>query len=521
MKRLLGFIIKGLALFMSALWCRAQAQTNQPSQFLTLREAIQTALRSNRQLQIEQINTEVTRLSLRIPDLPNDTRDSWYYDPVFTTEARKRNLAESGAFDPLNPGLETGFTSESEGVQTTLAGLLPTGLEYVIDARYVYSSGNRNFLNFDTYRLDGNIELRQPLLRDFWIDEPRYVIKVKKGLVRIAEAQLRFVAMDLANQVQQAYYELMFAWEHIRAQDNLVTSRRDLLSDIERKVEIGTMTAQDQRVAASQHRIAQTSLVGASNALAVASNNLKTLMGLTGTNWTQQLYVPTDRLSVMHERFDLITSWQRGLARRPDLRAREFELANAQTEVKFRRNQLFPWLDVVGSYGRKGASSVQTFPPDRPRARLSEAWNQIDDNVAPNDSIGIVLSLPLLRSAERARYRASQQLMELAELTQKQQEELVLREVSDAIHTAQFSYDGVLAAQEATKFAEAAYQGELELLQGGKSSVNFVLQRQADLTQAYFIELAAKRDYNRALSQLQFAEGTVLDQYNFAFDSQK
>ena len=481
--------------------------------FLTLQQAIDSALMNNRTIQIERINPQIARLSLRA---------AWgYYDPVLTADARKENLSESGVFDPMNPGLDRGFTSESEDVKGGLTGFLPSGMTYSLQSRYVHSSGSRDLLNFDSYRFDvGAVVLQQPLLKNFWIDQPRYTIRVSKRNVEISEAGARFVAMDVINQVQQGYFDLVAAWENLRVQHDLLTARERFLHGIQRQVELGTLTVLEQRVAASEHAVVQTSLIQASNTLALAANNLKTLMGITGTNWTQDFYVPVDRLTVISESFDLPESWQRGLARRPDLLQLTKGLENAQLGVKYRRNQLFPSLDIVGAYGRKGGSSVSAFPPVQPEASFTDAYDQVARGDAPSDMIGLVFSVPLSRTSERANYRASKEVRKQAELQVKQREELVLREVSDAMHTARFSYDRVQAARRAAEFAEAALKAEEEKLQGGKSSIIFVLQLQADLADSRATEVQAKQEYNRALSQLRFAEGTILDQHAIMFEFQ-
>jgi outer membrane protein TolC len=76
----------------------------------------------------------------------------------------------------------------------------------------------------------------------------------------------------------------------------------------------------------------------------------------------------------------------------------------------------------------------------------------------------------------------------------------------------------VNAARKAKEFADEALRAEEEKLQGGKSSIIFVLNLQADLANARAAEVLAKRDYNRAISQLRFAEGTILDEHRIVFD---
>ena len=60
-----------------------------------------------------------------------------------------------------------------------------------------------------------------------------------------------------------------------------------------------------------------------------------------------------------------------------------------------------------------------------------------------------------------------------------------------------------------------ALEAEEQKLRGGTGSVFLVLQAQADLARARITEIAAKRDYNKALSQLYFTEGTLLEKIQF------
>jgi outer membrane protein TolC len=400
-----------------------------------------------------------------------------------------------GAFDPANPGLESGFDTESDVINGNVIGFLPSGLTYTLQGNYGNSSGSRNTLNFDSYRMGAGIYLQQPLLKNLWIDLPRYTIRVNKRNLQISEAGVHFVAMDVVNRVQQAYYDLVFAWENLRVQSDLLDTRYRFLRSIQRQMELGTLTVLEQWVAASQHAEVQRTMIGASNVVALAANNLRAVMGVTGTNWSEEFFVPVDRLAVMPETLDLAMSWQRGLTQRPDLIQLVKMAENAELNVKFRRNQLFPSLDVIGGYGRRGASAVEAFPPDQPSASFSDAWRIFENGDAPSDMIGLMLSFPLTRTFDRANYKASKELKKQSELVVKQREEVILREISDAIHTARFSFDRANAARRARDFAEAALKAEEEKLQGGKSSIIFVLNLQADLAIAQAAEVQAKQDY--------------------------
>jgi outer membrane protein TolC len=97
----------------------------------------------------------------------------------------------------------------------------------------------------------------------------------------------------------------------------------------------------------------------------------------------------------------------------------------------------------------------------------------------------------------------------------KQREELILREVSDALHNAKSAFDRVVANRRAREFAQSALEAEEQKLLAGRSSLFFVLQLQSDLAAAESAEVRARADYNKALSQLQFAEGSLVDRTSY------
>lgn len=485
---------------------RAETATTPNVQKLTLRDATQAALLNNRMLQIERINPEVARMDIKAA--------YGYYDPLLVLQGRRENVSDSGAFDPANPAVDSGFESESDVANLGLTGFLPSGLTYNLGGTYGHSRGSRNFLNFDSFRVNASIYLQQPLLKNSWIDLPRLTIRVNKRNLQISEHGVHFVAMSVLNLVHQGYYDLAAASENLQVQHELLSMRQQFLNGIQKQIEFGKMTILEQRVAESQLAKVRTDLIASSNAVALAANQLRNVMGVTATNWTEDWITPGDNLTVVSQTFDRTESSQRGLSLRPDLGQMNKSLESAELARRFHRNQLFPSLDVIGSYGRRGASSVQAFPPDEPTASRGDAFDQIARGEAPSDMIGLIFSVPLTRTAERANYRASKELKKQAELLVKQKEEIILREVSDAIHNARYSLDRYRAARESTDFARNALKAEEDKLAGGKSDINFVLQFQQDLAAAQAVEINAKHDYLKAVSQLYFAEGSILERNN-------
>jgi outer membrane protein TolC len=134
--------------------------------------------------------------------------------------------------------------------------------------------------------------------------------------------------------------------------------------------------------------------------------------------------------------------------------------------------------------------------------------------------VGVIFTMPLSRSAERANHRASTQLKAQAELRVKQAEEQVMREISDAVHTARARLERVSLTRRARELSEGALESEEQKLAGGKSTLFFVLQLQNDLASARSAELRAKADYNQALAQMRHAEASSLEHAGLTLEFQ-
>jgi outer membrane protein TolC len=498
-------LLASIASFAFVLECGAA------SRFVTLRECLVTALLANRDLQVERLNPEVAQASLSL------ARGA--YDPLFLTEVRKENSSDSGGFDPSDFSRDAIYDAESDIVSAGLVGLLPSGLTYTLDAGYANSYGTRNLLNFDSYKVSAGFLLRQPLLKNFWIDETRFTIRVSRRDLAISELGLRFLTMDVINRVQLAYFELAQTYRQLEVQENLIETRRQLLHGIQRQFEQGLASLPDQQLAMAQLAQAEATAAGVRTAVRLAENDLRTHLGDSFTNQLQFNLLPLDPLILVPAHSDLAGSWHSGLARRPDLLQFREEIAKAKLNLDFRRNQLFPSLDLVGGYGRKGASVAQMPPPLSANASAGDAFDQLRDGTAPSDMIGLAFSVPLSLASERANYRLGKHYRAQTELRLKQKEELVLREISDAFHTVQTSLERAQAAARGVEHARAAVAAEERRLAGGKSTLFLVLELQDQLVNLQAAAIRAAADYNRALSQLAFADATNLEKNAIQIES--
>jgi outer membrane protein TolC len=485
--------------------CEAASSNGANVRRMTLEECIHTALAQNKALQIERLNPPLARARL--------SGAYGYYDPLFSSEYRSESLSDSGGLDPTDFSRDAIYTADSQTARAGFTGFLPSGLSYTLSGGYAHSDGFRNGFNFESYSMNYGILVRQPLLKNAWVDQSRMAIRVNRTQVRISESGLRFVVMDLMNRVQQAYYELSFTHGELKARQELLQSRNEFLTAVRRKIELGTLTLLDQSLAEAQVANVEVQMATVETAVALAENELRLLLGEFNTHSPPQRLEPTDLLLALPETFDLPARWDRGLAGRPDLAQLRQDVEKAATQLKYWRNQLFPALDLVASVSRRGASTSQVVPPLSPSASFDDAVQQLKDRVAPSDMVGVVLTVPLGRTTERANFRAGKLLKSQAELRVRQAEEQVLREITDSVRSAETSLERYRRTRRAHELAQTALASEEQKLAGGKSTLLAVLLLQDNVATTRSAELRAKADYNRAQSQLRFSEGSLLEQW--------
>jgi outer membrane protein TolC len=472
---------------------------------MSIDDCVREALLHNRDLQIERFNPRIAYLAL-------DAAQG-IYDPVFAADTRRLALADTGGLDPDDLSRDQIYDAVAVRSRVGLGGLLPTGLSYSLSGDYADTFGYRDPLNVDSYNLSAGISIRQPLLRDFWIDQPRLTIRINRKNVRITEWGVIYRTMEVVNQVHQAYYDLALARQNVRVREKLLEVRQRFEAEAQQQVAVGRLPSLEVKLAEAQTATAEVELLAARQAVALAANQLKAVLGDDFKSSANTRLEPTDALAVLSPTLSLEQSWQRGLRQRPDLAQMRLDLDKANLDLKYRHNQLFPRFDFVAGYSRRGSDTAQTSPALTSSASFSSALEQIADGVAPNDMIGAIFSMPLSRARERANYRSSQEVRDQFRVRIKQREELVLREIDDAYRMARSAYDRVQATRKAVEFAQAAVAAEEQKLAAGRSTPFVVLSLQGNLANAQSTEWRARAECLKACAQLEFAEASILERH--------
>jgi outer membrane protein TolC len=463
---------------------------------ISLQEAIDLALQHNFDVQIQRFLPELARFTLQAA--------YGAYDPLLSASGQHDYSLSPGGLNPFTNTLFPGPESEADSFNAGLGGLLPWGLQYRLTgtARNSISETPPNAPVEVSTANAAISELRQPLLRDFWIDSTRATIQISRNRVKFSEQALRLQMMTTVASVEQAYYNLIFARENVKVQESALQLAERLLWENRKKVEVGQLAPLDEKQAESQVAASRADLLVGQRALDSQENVLKSLITDKYASWHSVRVIPAENLIAVPPILDLHGSWDRALRLRPDLIQARLDLQRSDINVRFDRNQLFPRLDLVGQYGYAGRE-----------IEYSGAFGQIRSRDNPYWYYGAQLNYPIGNRSARNNYRASKAEREQAELIMKQREQGVLISVDDAVKQVQTDFARVEATREARLFAEAALDAEQKKLENGKSTSFFVLQFQRDLTAARFQEIQALAAYNNSLAQLALQEGATFERH--------
>jgi outer membrane protein len=471
----------------------AQTSTNAPAvRALSLPDCIQEALTHNLDVQIVRYNPQISLYNL------NAAYSG--YDPSFTASGQHNYSVSGGG---LNQNLLPipSSVSDANSFRTGLGGLLPFGLQYNLSGNASDTYGKSGINGFENSSSSVQASLTQPLLKNFWIDSTRLNIRVAKNRLKFSEQGLRQQLITSVTAVANAYYELIFARENAKVQQQALELAQTQLGQDRQRVELGSLAPLDVQQDEAQAAQSKASLIAAQNTLSIDQNALKSLLSDTNyLSWHATDIQPAETLEAPLQLFDLQDSWNKGMSGRPDLLQTRLNLEQQGIYLKYDRNQLFPELDLIGSYGYTGAG--REFDP---------ALDQTGEGNRPFYSYGAQLTVPLGNLGPRNQYKAAKATLQQVVLQLKQLEQNVMVQIDNAVKQAQSTYESVDATRQARIYAEAAFDAEQKKYAVGKSTTFTVLQLQTALTTARSNEIRALANYNEALANLAAQEGSTLE----------
>ncbi|MGA9558844.1 MAG: TolC family protein, partial [Terriglobales bacterium] len=380
-----------------------------------------------------------------------------------------------------------------------------------------------------------NFRLTQHLLQGVGFAPNDRFIRIAKNDREISDVAFRLQITSTVDQIENMYWDLVYAYENVRVQKEQLAFANKTLSDNKKQVEIGTL-------APIEVVRAQSTVAGDQQTLTVALTNLQLEQLLMKNALSRTLVdprladaevIPTSTMALPGDEAVALTQdlVNDALGHRPELAEARINLTNTEISNKAIRNALLPSVDLFAYYGGGGQGGnlnpnfvcisdpgFCSLPPgyvfNVPPISYTSTLNQLVNSTAPDKGAGISVNIPLRNRAAQATQVRSELEYRQAQLRIQQLENQVRIEVRNAQFGVQQNRASVDSAQAAVDLAKQSLDAEQKKYALGASTSTLVLQYQSGLTGAEVTLVSAKAAYEKAQVELDRATGLLLDHSN-------
>jgi outer membrane protein len=379
--------------------------------------------------------------------------------------------------------------------------------------------------------------LTQHLLQGFGFAPNTRFIRIAKNNREITDIAFRLQIITTVDQIENIYWDLLFAYENVRVQNESLTFAQKTLSDTQKQVQIGTL-------APIEVVRAQSTVATDQQAITVAQTNLQLQQLLMKNALSRTLVdprladaevIPTSTMQLpaveaVVPTQDLVND---ALSHRAELAEARINLTNNEISNKAVRNALLPTLDLYAYYGGAGIGGNVALPPctgtstafdtcfnpanAAPPFRnggpvsYTNALGQLVDSTAPDKGVGLSLTIPLRNRVAQATQIRSELEYRQSQMRLQQLENQVRIEVRNAQFAVTQNRASVASAQAAVDLGHQSLDAEQKKYALGASTTTLVLQNQSALAQAESTLVSAMAAYEKAQVELDRATGLLLD----------
>ena len=379
--------------------------------------------------------------------------------------------------------------------------------------------------------------LTQHILQGFGFAPNTRFIEIAKNNRESSDVAFRLQVITTVDQIENIYWDLVYAYENVRVQQESLAFAQKTLSDTKKQVEIGTL-------APIEVVRAQSTVAGDMQQLTVAQTNLQLQQLLMKNALSRTLVdprladaevIPTSTMQLPAQ--EPVTPIEElvndALGHRAELAEARINLTNQEISKKAIRNLLLPSLDLFAYYGGSGVGGAVNpsvplcngtnsqfcfDPANAPPAFRSgtavsygSTLNQLIDSTAPDKGVGLSLTIPLRNRTSQATQIRSEIEYRQAQMRLQQIENQVRIEVRNAQFAVQQNRAAVESAQAAVELGKQSLAAEQKKYALGASTTTLVLQNRTTLAQAESTLLSAMAAYEKAQVELDRATGLLLD----------
>jgi multidrug efflux system outer membrane protein len=293
-------------------------------------------------------------------------------------------------------------------------------------------------------------------------------------------------------EVAQTYFQLLAADAQLRLLEDTLKTRTETVALQRDRYQGGVIGEFDLATAEAERAAVASDIAFTRRAIAQYESALAVLLGRT----PREVFEPKVERDAEMVRLLGVPTLPEGLpsnllARRPDIRTAEAQLAGANRRIDVARADYFPSLSLTGSYGSESAAMKNLFTGP------AAIW-----------SIGAALVQPLIGlKAIEANVEAKTALRDQTVISYQQTVQIAFKETHDALSANQTTREALAAQTERVNRLQRAVELADLRYRSGYSPYLEVLDAQRQLLQAQTLQILAARDVRLAVVDLAKAMG--------------
>jgi outer membrane protein TolC len=461
------------------------------------------------------------------------------FDPVITSTLQlDKNDSESTSV--LSPIPIVGQNTYTANFAYTQGFQWGTALSVGFNNTHLTTNSPTSLL---TPELGSNFQFKitQNLLQGFGSLPNLRFVRIAKNNREISDVAFRLQVITTVDQIENMYWDLVYAYENVRVQHEALTYAQKALDDSKQQAQVGT--APPIQVVSAQSTVStdEQNLILAENNLQLQQLLMKNALSrsIEDPVLAEADVIPTSTMQLPEQ--EPVTPTQdlinQALDHRAELVESRIDLNSRDLSSKAVRNALLPTLDAFAYYGGSGVggnvnpavlpptcnpaisncfSGPSAPPPFANGGPVSYGGtlNQLVNSTAPDKGVGLTLNIPLRnREAQANQVRAELEYRQ-AQVRLHQLENQVRIEVRNAQFDVRQNRASVQAAQYAVDFARQTLDADQQKLKVGLTTTTAILQDASVLTTSESNLVSAKAAYEKSCIELDRATGLLLDHSN-------
>jgi outer membrane protein len=540
---------------------------------ITLQDAVELALENSLDIAVSRYNpwfadTDIMAAeSGSLPfgvagaDLPYSTANvpQLIFDPLLTTSAFFEDVST-----PINNPFIAGTGA------TGITGLISHTAQYNAQYTQGFSSGTTVTTSWDNTRSSSTsaanffnpsvsstltVEFQQQLLNGFGFSQNRRNIRIAKNNRRLSDYVFEQQAITTVTNTINAYWELVYARENVKVEEQAVTVSNKLYGDNKKQLEIGTMAPLDVTRAESELATDRQNLIVSQT---IKLQDEQVLKNAISKDPLSPLLINVEIIPTDHpnppEAVEAATfedAVKEAFTKRPDLLQQDMNVKNSVINAEATHQALLPVATLTAEYQSQGLAGnspiltgsttsagapvvgangmpitvldmtgtpVEIFEPSSAATTsgishqgFGNTQSQIFHNQFPIYVAGVNLQLPIRNRAAQATNQRALLLQRQLETQMQQLKNAAVLDVRNAYITLTQDRAQVQAASKARELQQQTFDAEQKKYQLGASTVYNVILTQRDLITAQGTELRALANLVEAKANYERAVGRTLE----------